>query len=85
MNKLFIAGLLVFAGTIMLVQQNATNQTSPGYNYSAQAEPDNTKFCDTFQNDDGSTGEDCQWKSKGECKKSDRAQGDEFTGCKKRD
>lgn len=86
MNKLVLAmGVVIFVGTIMFVQQNATNQTNMTSNYTAQAKPDQTKFCDTFQNDDGSIGEDCQWKSKGECKKSDRAQGDEFTGCKKRD
>lgn len=77
---------LVFVGTIMLVQQqNATNQTSPGYNYSAQAKPDNTKFCAEFNNDDGTTGESCEYKSKGECKKGSIAAGDDFIECKKRD
>jgi hypothetical protein len=94
MNKLFIVGLLLFVGTIMLVQQNATNnQTSQNqtnssgtgytYNNAAQAKPDQTKFCEQFQNDDGTTGERCEWKSKGECKKETK-EGMDHIDCHKR-
>lgn len=85
MNKLVLASVaLVFVGTIMLVQQNATNQSSTS-NYTAQAKPDDTKFCAEFNNDDGTTGESCEYKSKGECKKGSIAAGDDFRECKKRD
>jgi hypothetical protein len=88
-NKRLIAlAALIAVGTIMLVQQqqqqNATNQTG-SYNYSAQAKPDDTKFCAEFNNDDGTTGESCEYKSKGECKKGSIAAGDDFRECKKRD
>ena len=32
------------------------------------AKPDNTKFCQEFSNDDGTTGDRCIYKSMGECK-----------------
>jgi hypothetical protein len=50
-----------------------------------QAKPDQTKFCAEFNNDDGTTGESCQYKSKGECKKGSIAAGDDFRGCTKND
>lgn len=85
-NKRLIAlAALIAVGTIMLVQQNATNQTGGSYNYSANAKPDNTKFCADFNNDDGTTGQSCEFKSKGECKKGSIASGDDFRGCSKRD
>lgn len=83
-NQIILALVALFAvGTMTLVQQNATNQTSPGYNYSAQAKPDQTKFCADFNNDDGTIGHSCTYKSKGECKKGSIAGGDDFRGCSK--
>ena len=77
--KIFLP--LAFALAMLLVQQNATNQT----NSTVQGKPDDTKFCAEFNNDDGSTGESCEYKSKGECKKGSIAAGDDFRECKKRD
>lgn len=83
-NKMMVLALVIAVGTIVFVQQNATNQTS-SYNYSAQAKPDDTKFCADFSNDDGTTGTSCEYKSQGECKKGSIATGDEGLGCHKRD
>ena len=86
-HKALVLALVIAVGTIVFVQQNATNQTnqtSP-YNYSAQAKPDSAKFCADFTNDDGTTGTSCEYKSQGECKKGSIAAGDEFAGCHKRD
>lgn len=49
------------------------------------AKPDQTKFCAEFNNDDGTIGESCEYKSKGECKKGSIAAGDDFRGCTKND
>lgn len=83
-SRLIALAALIAIGTIMLVQQNATNQTGMNAtNYTAQAKPDQTKFCADFNNDDGTTGQSCQYKSKGECKKGSIAAGDDFRGCSK--
>lgn len=79
-SRLIALAALIAIGTIMLVQQNATNQTG---NYTAQAKPDQTKFCADFNNDDGTVGQSCEYKSKGECKKGSIAAGDDFRGCSK--
>jgi hypothetical protein len=83
-QSFLVLALVLAVGTIVFVQQNATNQTST-YNYTAQAKPDQTKFCADFTNDDGTTGTSCEYKSQGECKKGSIAAGDEFAGCHKRD
>ena len=82
-NLILTLALVVAVGTIVFVQQNATNPTSG--NYTAQAKPDQTKFCAEFNNDDGTTGESCEYKSKGDCKKGSIAAGDDFRGCTKND
>jgi hypothetical protein len=84
-KSVLVLALVIAVGTIVFVQQqNATNQTST-YNYTAQAKPDQAKFCADFTNDDGTTGTSCEYKSQGECKKGSIAAGDEFAGCHKRD
>lgn len=92
-RAIFTLALIVAMGTIVMVQQNATNQTGNQTSNSssiygsqdAAAKPDQTKFCDVFNNDDGTQGRDCTHKSMGECKKSDRASGQDFAGCEKRE
>lgn len=81
-HKFLLLALVLAVGTIVFVQQNATNQTG---NYTAQAKPDESKFCADFTNDDGTIGTSCEYKSQGECKKGSIAAGDEFAGCHKRD
>jgi hypothetical protein len=95
-RAIFTLALIVAMGSIVMVQQNATNQTGNQTNSTsissgiypsqdAQAKPDQTKFCADFQNDDGTTGTSCEYKSQGECKKGSIATGDEGLGCHKRD
>jgi hypothetical protein len=81
-KSVLVLALVIAVGTIVFVQQNATNQTST-YNYTAQAKPDQTKFCADFNNDDGTIGTSCEYKSQGECKKGSIAAGDDFRECHK--
>lgn len=95
MQKLLVLTLVMAIGTIVFVQGNATNQTNstspasssgPIYgSQDAQAAPDQTKFCADFNNDDGTVGTSCEYKSQGECKKGSIAAGDDFRDCHKRD
>lgn len=74
---------LVFIGTIILLQQIGTNQASI---ISVQAKPDQTKFCQQFQNDDGTEGERCIYKSMGECRQENvKGENQDHIDCHKRD
>jgi len=78
-----VALVAMGTGTIIQIQSNATNSTSNSS--TLYGKPDQTKFCAEFNNDDGTTGESCEFKSKGECKKGSIAAGDDFRECTKND
>lgn len=83
-GSILVLALVIAVGTIVFVQQNATNQTMTS-NYTAQAKPDTEKFCADTTNDDGTTSEcTSTYKSKGECKKTgSELHGPDFAGCRK--
>lgn len=86
-SSVLVLALVIAVGTIIFVQQNATNQTSGNYSNLVNAAPDTTKFCADTLNDEGPNSIcTSTYKSQGECKKEGAAlHGPDFAGCHKSD